>query len=127
MLPVNYCPGFTSLKLYGHVKFSISIMYALCIATHYIVTLLFLCSNFKLSLLLLYHHNILLINFSAIVLSDFLFVYSILHIYRMRESRCSKYFRFGEATRTPFKCRSVAKNAHTFLPIQQNSHKTHYV
>lgn len=30
MLPVNYCSGFTSLKLYGHVKFSISIiMYAL--------------------------------------------------------------------------------------------------
>lgn len=27
MLPVNYCSGFTSLKLYDHVKFSISIMH----------------------------------------------------------------------------------------------------
>lgn len=27
MLPVNYCASFTSLKLYGHVKFSISIMH----------------------------------------------------------------------------------------------------
>lgn len=32
MLPVNYCPGFTSLKLYGHVKFSISIMHGQCTA-----------------------------------------------------------------------------------------------
>lgn len=54
MLPVNYCSGFTSLKLYGHVKFSISIiMYALCIATHYFLMLLFLLFEFKIALITL--------------------------------------------------------------------------
>lgn len=54
MLPVNYCSGFTSLKLYGHVKFSISIiMYALCIATHYFLTLLFLLFEFYITLIII--------------------------------------------------------------------------
>lgn len=44
MLPVNYCPGFTSLKLYGHVKFPISIMRELC-SQHYFRTILLAVLN----------------------------------------------------------------------------------
>lgn len=119
MLPVNYCPGFTSLKLYGHVKFSISIMYALCIATHYILTLLFLCSNFKLSLLLSPYY--LLIFPQSCFPISFFYTYSVSRF--SHHMRCSKYSRFLHPSKGPLQKMHIS----TFIAIQQNSHKTHYM